>query len=172
MARIEMGPWSHQSEVRAGLAVLALSTPMTGAGYARSSPALGLVTHDKFFVVTGSHRSFTCDQCHNTSAPSFALAEGGVECLACHTDGATSPVHASVPNYAWAAASCMACHQDGSGGLPANHDLAFFPVTGTKHASLGCSDCHGATKAIADITCVPCHAQSDTAVFHAAIPTL
>src|SRR5260370_37462295 len=98
MARIEMGPWSHQSEVRAGLAVLALSSPMTGAGCARSSPALGLVTHDKFFVVTGSHRSFTCDQCLSTSAPSFALAEGGGECLACHTDGATSPAHVSVPN--------------------------------------------------------------------------
>lgn len=167
-----MRPWSHHSEGRAVLAFLALSAVIAGAGCGRGGPALGLVAHNKFFVVTGSHRSFSCDQCHSASAPSFALAGGGVDCLACHTDGATSPAHAGVPNYRWATGSCMACHKDGSGSLPANHDLAFFPVTGTKHSSLGCSDCHGATKAIADITCVPCHAQSDTAVFHAAIPTL
>jgi hypothetical protein len=141
------------------------------AGCARGSPALGLVTHDKFFVVTGSHKSFSCDKCHSPSAPSFALAEGGVDCLACHTDSATSPGHSGVPHYTWATGSCIGCHKDGSGGaLPANHNVAFFPVTGTKHAAVGCSECHGATKAIADITCVPCHAQSDMGTKHAAIP--
>lgn len=152
-------------------ALALLSAAVAGAGCARS-PALGLVAHDKFFVVAGSHRTFTCDQCHNPAQQSFALAEGGVDCLGCHTAPATSPAHATVPGYAWATASCIGCHKDGSGGLPANHDAAFFPVTGTKHAALGCADCHGATKAIADVTCVPCHAQLDAANLHAAIPPL
>lgn len=167
-----MGSSSRQSEGRALLAALALSAVNSVAGCGRGGPALGLVAHDKFFVVTGSHRSFSCDQCHSASAPSFALAEGGVDCIACHTVGATSPLHSAVPLYSWATGSCISCHKDPSGGLPAKHNVDFFPVTGTKHASLGCPDCHGATKAVAEVTCVPCHAQSDTNTKHAAIPSL
>lgn len=130
----------------------------------------GLIAHDKFFVVTGSHATFSCDQCHDASAPGFALADQGVACTVCHTNAATTPAHAGVSGYAWSTGACISCHRDGSAGLPAGHDANFFPVTGTAHAAVGCSSCHGPTRAIADITCVPCHAQATMATAHAAIP--
>ncbi|MGZ6125007.1 MAG: cytochrome c3 family protein [Myxococcales bacterium] len=130
----------------------------------------GLAKHDSFFVVTGSHKTLSCDQCHDPAAPGFALAEQGVSCTGCHTDAATTPAHGGVAGYTWSTGTCIGCHKDGSGGLPANHNTDFFPVTGTKHASLGCADCHGATKQIADITCTPCHAQAPMATAHSAIP--
>ena len=130
----------------------------------------GLVAHSSFFVVGGSHAGFTCDQCHAPSAAGFALSEQGVTCTGCHTDAATTPVHSGVSGYAWSNAACISCHKDGGAGLPANHDTADFPVTGTVHAGIGCSACHGATRALADITCVPCHAQAATATIHAKIP--
>ena len=37
--------------------------------------------HASKFLVTGSHQGFTCDQCHDPAAPSYALAGGGVACL-------------------------------------------------------------------------------------------
>ena len=130
----------------------------------------GIQSHDTFFVVTGSHKSFSCDQCHDPAAAGFAIAEQGVSCTGCHTDAATTPAHSGVSGYAWSTATCVSCHKDGSGGLPANHNTDYFPVTGTKHASLGCADCHGATTAIADITCGPCHTQSAMTTTHSAIP--
>ena len=131
----------------------------------------GLIQHDKFFVVTGSHQSFGCEQCHDPSAAGFALADKGVTCVGCHSDAAQiTAAHGGVGGFAYADATCIACHKDGSGGLPANHDTDYFPVTGTSHASLACAQCHGATRAIGDITCTPCHAQSTMATAHAAIP--
>ena len=155
------------NSIRAGALLLGL---LAGYGCARAPGASSGLSHDAFFIVGGSHKAFTCDQCHAPAATGFALADNGVSCTGCHTDSATTPAHASVAGYRWATGSCIACHKDGSAGLPANHDTADFPVTGTKHAALGCSDCHGATKAIGDITCVPCHAQAATAATHAAIP--
>ena len=148
---------------RAWLIVLVL-------GCARGAADLGagVIAHDKFFVIAGSHRSFTCDQCHTSAATGFALAQNGVGCIGCHGD--VSPQHASVGGFALDDAHCISCHKDGSGGLPANHNTDYFPVTGTKHASFGCADCHGATKALADLQCTPCHTQSDTAGKHSAIP--
>lgn len=137
----------------------------------RSTQQQGLVQHDSFFVVAGSHQGFSCAQCHDPAAAGFALADKGVTCVACHSDSAQiGTIHAGVGGFAYADASCISCHKDGSAGLPANHDKDFFPVTGTSHAGIACSQCHGATKAIADITCVPCHAQAATATAHAAIP--
>lgn len=148
-------------------ALLALAGCGRGDG---GVPGMGLQSHDTFFIVTGSHTTLSCDQCHDPAARGFALAEQGVSCTGCHTDAATTPAHASVAGYAWSTGSCIGCHKDGSAGLPPNHNTDYFPVTGTKHASLGCASCHGATKAIADITCTPCHAQAATATLHAAIP--
>jgi len=157
-----------QRGFRAGALALALA-----AGCGKSAggvPDKGLQPHDNFFVVTGSHRSFSCDQCHDPAAHGFTVAEQGVNCVGCHTNAATTPLHTGIAGYLWATASCISCHKDGSAGFPSNHDTAFFPVTKTVHAALGCADCHGATKAIADITCVPCHKQADMTTAHAAIP--
>jgi hypothetical protein len=130
----------------------------------------GLQPHDNFFVVTGSHKTLTCNQCHDPAAAGFALNEQGVSCTGCHTDAATTPTHAGVTGYNWSTGTCISCHKDGSGGLPPNHNTDYFPVTNTKHASVGCAECHGATKAIADITCTPCHDQSSMSSTHSAIP--
>ena len=143
---------------------------LLAAGGCGRSSHVGLASHDNSFAVAGSHRPFSCAQCHDPVAPGFALADQGVSCVGCHTDGTTTAAHAAVASYSWANGSCIACHKDGRGGLPANHNADFFPVTGTKHAALGCADCHGPTKAIADITCMPCHAQTTMATTHALIP--
>ena len=148
-------------------ALLALAACGRGDG---GGSGLGLQSHDSHFVVTGSHKALSCEQCHDPAARGFSLADQGVSCTGCHTDAATTPAHAAVSGYAWNTGTCIACHKDGSGGLPANHDADYFPVTNTRHATLGCRECHGATKAIADITCTPCHAQAATATIHAAIP--
>ncbi len=158
-------------EPRSGLVWIALLLALGACGRGVGAGAgNGVQSHNTFFVVTGSHKSFSCDQCHDPSAAGFTANEQGVSCTGCHTDATTTPVHSGVTGYAWSTPTCIACHKDGSGGLPPNHNTDYFPVTGTKHASLGCADCHGATKAIADITCTPCHAQSDMATTHSAIP--
>jgi hypothetical protein len=153
-----------------GAGALALLLAAAGCGSGSAVADKGLLSHDTFFQVTGSHRTFTCDQCHDPAARGFTLAEQGISCVGCHTDSATTPAHSGVAGYSWSTASCIGCHKDGSAGLPANHNTAFFPVTGTKHEALGCGDCHGVTRAIADITCVPCHAQTVMATTHASIP--
>ena len=154
------------------LGALALSTLVSSiagcGGGGKDAP--WTFSHDSYFVVTGSHAGFTCDQCHDPTAPSFSLALGGVDCLGCHAQATVSPLHAGITGFAWANASCIGCHKDGSSGLPPNHDAELFPVTGTKHATVACSQCHGPTRAVADLQCAPCHAQAAMASAHAAIP--
>ena len=126
--------------------------------------------HATKFVVSGSHQGFTCDKCHDPAAPSYALAGGGVSCLGCHQDAAVTPRHASVAGFAWDDAHCIGCHKDGTGGLPPNHDAQLFPITGTKHLGVACGQCHGPTKAPADLTCIPCHVKTTMDAKHSAIP--
>jgi len=117
--------------------------------------------------------NMTCVDCHGaSSAPADLL------CTGCHTgttphsdQTATGNLHTGVSSYVYNSPSCASCHPTGSVGLPANHDTADFPVTGSpSHGQLSCSQCHGATKAVADLTCISCHTQSDNATKHAAIP--
>jgi hypothetical protein len=57
-------------------------------------------------------------------------------------------------------AACYGCHTDGAAGAPANHPQLFPIGTGTKHAGVGCTECHGAG-ARTDLTqmkCASCHA--------------
>ncbi len=141
---------------------------------------LGLVEHDRFFKVTGSHQAFGCEACHDPSASSFTMAgllgdKPGMTCLGCHAEAATASAHTGVPGFAWASPSCVGCHRDGTqgGSLPASHDALLFPVTGTPHATLGCSACHpGGDRTLAAVTCIPCHAGSPMASAHARIPVV
>ncbi|GEJ58569.1 hypothetical protein [Anaeromyxobacter diazotrophicus] len=200
-------------------------------------------SHASKFVVTGSHQALACADCHDPAKPSFALADGGVDCLHCHAQADVTPMHAGVggfgyddascigchkdgktpqfdhtffpiaagaphqnlacadchgatravadlqcitchthdptttnaahtgvTGYSYDSPSCYGCHKDGRGGLPSNHDAELFPVTGTPHAAIACSQCHGATKALADLQCLGCHAKTDMATTHAAVP--
>jgi hypothetical protein len=66
---------------------------------------------------------------------------------------------------------CYECHKDGSAGLPPNHNADLFPVTNTPHARVSCSQCHGATRKLADLKCLDCHKQPDMTSKHAAVPS-
>ncbi len=143
--------------------------------YAFASPACygchkdgGIPSFDHPFPIDAAspHRGIGCATCHG---PTRAKAD--LQCTACHDHdrASTDAAHVGIANYAYSSPSCYDCHTDGRAGLPANHDAALFPVTGTKHATVGCSACHGATKKVADVTCVPCHAQPAMATKHAAI---
>lgn len=149
------------------------------AGYKYDSPScyschkdgkVPAFDHTLFPIATGTtHAPFTCKDCHGATR---AVAD--LQCTSCHTSAhakaATDTTHAGVSGYQYDSPSCYNCHKDGTAGLPADHNTAKFPVTGTKHASVGCGQCHGATKAIADVSCVPCHTQSAMATKHASVP--
>jgi hypothetical protein len=129
--------------------------------------------HAAKFVVSGSHQTLACSDCHDPSKPTFSLAGGGVDCLHCHTQTAVQPAHSGVGGFAYDNASCIGCHKNGT-GLPPNHDAQLFPVTSTSHAAVACSQCHGATRAPADLQCASCHDhdQATMATKHAAIPSV
>jgi hypothetical protein len=131
-------------------------------------PITDRASHARRFPITAgsAHDAVDCNSCHG-AFDTFTV----YDCITCHTDPKTTPSHGSVTAYRWASDACYGCHRDGAGVLPANHDTALFPVTGTKHASVGCSQCHGATKQVSDLTCIPCHTQADSAAKHASIPT-
>ncbi len=143
---------THRTSPHAAL----LAAGFAAAGCGRLDPAPRQFSHDQVFVVTGSHQGFACEQCHAPTAGSFTHARGGCECFQCHKVPDVTPAHAAVPGYLYAYDACLACHKDGkAGGLPANHP---FPVAqGTKHAGIPCAQCHGATKAKADLKCNACH---------------
>ncbi len=170
-------PVSHRG-VRGALALTTACAGLVLAAACGSSDSSGTslstqpLSHSDFFVVTGSHPGFDCSKCHDPAAPSFSAAQKGVDCLSCHASADVTPVHAGVAGFAYDTPTCIGCHKDGTAGaLPPNHDSDLFPVTNTKHAGMGCGSCHGATKAVADLKCAPCHDQSTMASKHAAIPT-
>lgn len=163
-----------------GCHVSADVTPMHGglAGYAWSCDACirchkdgktPVFDHGFFPIGSGAvHQGLACASCHG---PTKAVAD--LQCTTCHAHDqpTTDARHAGVAGYQYASPSCYGCHQNGAAArLPANHDTALFPVTGTAHAAVGCAQCHGATKAVADLGCTSCHGQADMAAAHAAIP--
>ncbi|MBK9519506.1 MAG: hypothetical protein IPO09_19665 [Anaeromyxobacter sp.] len=74
-------------------------------------------------------------------------------------------LHAGVTTYATTvaarglSAACLYCHADGAGGAPANHPQLFPIGAGTKHAGLGCSECHTSAnrKDVTALACKTCH---------------
>ena len=56
--------------------------------------------------------------------------------------------------------ACRNCHPDGSGVPPFHPQL--FPIdSASKHAGIGCSSCHGATRAnVSQLQCATCHSDS------------
>ncbi len=58
-------------------------------------------------------------------------------------------------------AACLACHADGGAGAPANHEQLFPRAAGTKHAGIGCAQCHtnpADRKDLSALACASCHA--------------
>ena len=148
---------------RALLAALAAGSALTLAGACGLGGGNGpAFRHATKFLVTGSHQGFTCDQCHDPAASSYALAGGGVTCLGCHQDADVTPGHSGVAGYTWSDASCIACHWDGK-TAQFDHSKNFPIASGTPHQNIACADCHGPTRAVANLKCVTCHTHSDQA---------
>jgi hypothetical protein len=118
-------------------------------------------THTGFPIGAGPH-AVDCAQCHGTFE-SFRQ----FDCTGCHTEAATAPAHTGVAAFAFRSTSCLSCHPDGqapSSGV--DHDRNFPIGAGSKHESVGCSDCHGATRAPSDLKCTACHTEAPMATAH------
>lgn len=149
-----------------------------------------------FTVGTGTHSGvaggacLTCHPQNQTTPPRTFVADFSVTtCVGCHVtvggtgtafhDDATTlgTLHTAVAafNVLWTgpqlSAACLTCHADGS-GAPANHEQLFPRAAGTKHAGIGCAQCHG-TGLKTDLTalaCDSCHnAMTGFSTKHAAI---
>ncbi len=124
----------------------------------------------------------TCNQCH-------ADRSSGVEpyppsasfktftCTGCHVEVQPGVLHddiaglAALPDHVGQAGfdpaqplafdqACLRCHPDGAGGTPPAYHAQLFPIdAASKHAGIGCSSCHGPTRAdLAQMKCASCHA--------------
>jgi hypothetical protein len=140
-----------------------------------------------FVVGSGLHSGtvggacLTCHPQNKTTAPRTFVADFKVTtCVACHVTVGGTALHHDVPSLTTLhstvvaftstvstlglSAACLSCHADGSGGLPANHP---FPAgAGTRHAGIGCAQCHG-TGLKTDLTalaCASCHAALDPTI--------
>ncbi len=130
-----------------------------------------VASHTLFPIAKGSATHDTvCLQCHTTlrTGKPYAYAADftAYECTGCHGQAATDPLHSGVSGYVWASPSCYGCHPSGAGGMPANHDTAFFPRgTGSAHDGITCAQCHTdlANPANpANFACASCHAGIST----------
>jgi hypothetical protein len=100
------------------------------------------------FVLTGAHRSVTCQKCHTGNQ----LKGTPTACSACHTKPSS---HGSAYS-----GTCSTCHTTRA-WLPAsfNHSKAAFPLTGA-HASVTCQKCHkGGVFKGTPTACSACHAR-------------
>jgi hypothetical protein len=125
------------------------------------------------FVLTGKHRTVSCEKCHS----GLTVRKEGVkkdfttkpfkDCTPCHT----SPHAAS-----FSEKTCLSCHtpQQWSSISEKNfdHNLTTFPLHG-KHASVRCSKCHSTEERqtfknafkLVKKTCIDCHEDKHTGQF-------
>jgi hypothetical protein len=135
-----------------------------------------------FTVGSGVHAGAAggaCLTCHpqNRTTPhrAFVADFAVTSCVACHVavggtafhdnQASLTTLHASVASFTGTvttlglSAACLSCHADGGAGAPADHEQVFPRAAGTKHAGLGCVQCHG-TGLKTDLTalaCASCH---------------
>jgi hypothetical protein len=146
------------------LAAATVALALVGAGCADpTTRPIGTgrdFSHDAFFPVNGSHAGLGCYDCHDPNATSFAVANDGVRCTSCHAqdDPLVAAAHTGVTSYDWTNAACVSCHRTAVADF--DHEKLFPIGSGTLHAGYACSDCHGATKARAELGCTGCHVGS------------
>jgi hypothetical protein len=143
------------SQIRAALllTVVAWAAPNAGCGSSSTSATAAPFEHDGHFLVNGSHAGLSCIDCHDASAPTFAQA--AVDCLRCHEAPVVSPLHQGVAGFAAANAACIDCHRTGT--MAVAHEALFPIAAGTWHSAVACAECHGPTRAVADLLCTSCH---------------
>jgi hypothetical protein len=134
-----------------------------------------VAAHTAFAVGAGAHSGVaggSCLLCHPQSraAPkTFAADFAKYTCLGCHvtvggvdhgSPAALVTIHPGSTAADFTDAACYGCHKDGAAGAPANHPQLFPIGAGTRHAGVGCTECHG-SGARTDLTlmrCASCHA--------------
>jgi hypothetical protein len=128
------------------------------------------VSHDAFFpIAAGAHGAASCNDCHG-AFDTFKM----FDCLTCHDQSpnlalhqaSLDAAHTGLSGYVYTSAACYQCHPRGIGGAPANHTPNFFPIgAGTKHAAVGCTECHLDLSTPNDPTKFRCY------TCHSALPT-
>ena len=121
--------------------ILVLAAAAAGCGNEPSSNWVTVPTrqsHEAYFpIATGAHAAADCSSCHG-SYDTFKQFDCAT---ACHLQVAQR--HQGMAGFATDGPSCVRCHPRGTMAVPANHDTAFFPRgSGTKHASVACTQCH------------------------------
>lgn len=113
-------------------------------------PAGTAPEHTQFPIGTGTtHPERTCNKCHTGAT----MAD--FTCLTCHLRPATDPVHATVGGYGYESPKCYACHPT---GVATVDHAPFFPIaSGSKHAPVGCADCHPVPLDRTQLSCNACH---------------
>ena len=108
--------------------------------------------HDKFFPLTGKHKTTDCAKCHQNN-----VFKGTPRtCVGCHQtdyDNTKEPDHKAV-NYS---SNCETCHST-TAWRPSTFDHDKFYKLEGKHKSINCTSCHqnGQYKGTSR-TCVGCH---------------
>lgn len=160
----------------------------TAAGAAANLPHDGFpigagLTH----AVSGNGGQIECLDCH-TTAGSFDRAT--LDCRSCHlqvNDGGGArdvhgeprldEKHAGVSDYVYATSGCLECHPNGEPAGTFAHNE--FPITtGTRHAGIGCNECHGSAVRTDRnaLQCTQCHTATvnvnpTVAQIHNGVPT-
>jgi nitrate/TMAO reductase-like tetraheme cytochrome c subunit len=112
------------------------------------------------FVLTGSHRTASCKDCHGDNV----FAGKPVDCYSCHGDDF---LNAQNPNHSQTGFStdCQSCHTT-TGWKPASfdHSATAFPLTGA-HVGEDCQSCHeGGNYQLVYVDCYQCHQDDFTSV--------
>ena len=110
------------------------------------------IDHDRFFRLTGAHRSADCESCHTDGV----FAGTPTNCNACHRadyNATTDPPHAA----AGFSRNCESCHNTQRWeGADFDHDQV-FRLTGA-HRSADCESCHvNGVYAGTPTDCYACH---------------
>jgi len=122
------------------------------------------------FPLTGGHMQLLCASCHGDNV----FTGKSMECFSCHINAYNT---VQDPNHLanGFAITCQNCH-----GTAAwrpwitDHDGSYFRIYSGAHLNTwgACSNCHHASAAYSDFTCVSCHqhSQSLTDPLHATVP--
>jgi predicted CXXCH cytochrome family protein len=139
-----------------------------------------------FAIGSGAHAGsaggacLTCHDQYKTAPRAFVADFTATNCVGCHdvvvavtagtnvlhgSAASLAGVHGSVAgfNALWTgpqlSIACLGCHADGAGGAPSYHEQLFPRGTGTKHAGISCTQCHGsgARNDLTQMACYGCH---------------
>jgi hypothetical protein len=146
--------------------LLAIAVLVAACGDA-AAPSVSMPSPERhaalFFPASAGtvHGAFTCDDCHDPQASSFAQ----FDCLHCHQGAHTDPAalaasHGAVAGFVFTSEGCYRCHPKGVG---IDH-APLFPIASGAHAGIACAGCHtdpASRRDPATLACAACHLERD-----------